>query len=114
MLGLLVVLAWRRFRKQLEEHFGQSVTIWFTLITASQFHFMYYLSRPLPNTFALVSGRCLWLAALFLKKYFDMHARICQHYYYQNYNVQYFIFLLITFLQHSLPFLIGWSKNMLI
>lgn len=56
VLGLLVVLAWRRFRKQLEENFGQSVTIWFTLITASQFHFMYYLSRPLPNTFALVSA----------------------------------------------------------
>ncbi|KAG0717188.1 putative Dol-P-Man:Man(7)GlcNAc(2)-PP-Dol alpha-1,6-mannosyltransferase [Chionoecetes opilio] len=56
VLGLLVILGWRRFRKQLEEHFGQSVTIWFTLITASQFHFMYYLSRPLPNTFALVSA----------------------------------------------------------
>ncbi|KAK8376581.1 hypothetical protein O3P69_009892 [Scylla paramamosain] len=56
VLGLLVVLAWRRFRKQLEKLFGQSVTIWFTLITASQFHFMYYLSRPLPNTFALVSA----------------------------------------------------------
>ncbi|XP_045121143.1 dol-P-Man:Man(7)GlcNAc(2)-PP-Dol alpha-1,6-mannosyltransferase-like isoform X4 [Portunus trituberculatus] len=56
VLGLLVVLAWRRFRKQLEKLFGPSVTIWFTLITASQFHFMYYLSRPLPNTFALVSA----------------------------------------------------------
>ncbi|XP_050712511.1 dol-P-Man:Man(7)GlcNAc(2)-PP-Dol alpha-1,6-mannosyltransferase-like isoform X6 [Eriocheir sinensis] len=56
VLGLLVIFAWRRFRKQLELNFGQSVTIWFTLITASQFHFMYYLSRPLPNTFALVSA----------------------------------------------------------
>ncbi|KAK7068328.1 dolichyl-P-Man:Man(7)GlcNAc(2)-PP-dolichol alpha-1,6-mannosyltransferase [Halocaridina rubra] len=53
VLGLLVILAWRRFRKQLQEAFGSSVTFWFTLITASQFHFMYYLSRPLPNTFAL-------------------------------------------------------------
>lgn len=53
VLGLLVILAWRRFRKQLQESFGPSVTFWFTLITASQFHFMYYLSRPLPNTFAL-------------------------------------------------------------
>ncbi|KAG7164864.1 Dol-P-Man:Man(7)GlcNAc(2)-PP-Dol alpha-1-6-mannosyltransferase-like [Homarus americanus] len=54
VLGLLVILAWRKLRKQLQESFGKPLTIWFTLITASQFHFMYYLSRPLPNTFALV------------------------------------------------------------
>ncbi|ROT65880.1 putative Dol-P-Man:Man(7)GlcNAc(2)-PP-Dol alpha-1,6-mannosyltransferase isoform X1 [Penaeus vannamei] len=61
VLGLLVILAWRRFRKQLQESFGPSVTFWFTLITASQFHFMYYLSRPLPNTFALaIASKGLW------------------------------------------------------
>lgn len=71
VLGLLVIFAWRRFRKQLEVNFGQSVTIWFTLITASQFHFMYYLSRPLPNTFALVSGKVV-ISPLLLsyKQYF--------------------------------------------
>lgn len=64
VLGLLVIFAWRRFRQQLEINFGQSVTIWFTLITASQFHFMYYLSRPLPNTFALVSGNIVIISVL--------------------------------------------------
>lgn len=54
VLGLLVIVAWRRLRKQLQESFGLPLTFWFTFITASQFHFMYYLSRPLPNTFALV------------------------------------------------------------
>ncbi|XP_045583564.2 dol-P-Man:Man(7)GlcNAc(2)-PP-Dol alpha-1,6-mannosyltransferase isoform X1 [Procambarus clarkii] len=54
VLGLLVILAWRRLCKQLQESFGKPLTFWFTLITVSQFHFMYYLSRPLPNTFALV------------------------------------------------------------
>ncbi|XP_064106738.1 probable Dol-P-Man:Man(7)GlcNAc(2)-PP-Dol alpha-1,6-mannosyltransferase [Macrobrachium nipponense] len=53
VLGLLVILAWRQFRKQIQDAFGPHVTLWFTLITVSQFHFMYYLSRPLPNTFAL-------------------------------------------------------------
>ncbi|XP_071546925.1 dol-P-Man:Man(7)GlcNAc(2)-PP-Dol alpha-1,6-mannosyltransferase [Panulirus ornatus] len=56
VLGLLVLIAWRKFRKQLQESFGLPVTIWFTLITASQFHFIYYMSRPLPNTFALVAA----------------------------------------------------------
>lgn len=56
VLALMVIVAWRQFRKQIEELLGPSVTVWFTLITASQFHFIYYLSRPLPNTFALIVG----------------------------------------------------------
>ncbi|XP_076051946.1 alg12 alpha-1,6-mannosyltransferase isoform X2 [Oratosquilla oratoria] len=54
VLGLFVILALKKYREQLRVNFGNSMTTWFVLITASQFHFMYYLSRPLPNTFALI------------------------------------------------------------
>lgn len=54
MLGSLVVYAWRRFYHQVKSSFGVGIAAWLTLITVSQFHFMYYLTRTLPNTFALI------------------------------------------------------------
>ena len=54
VLGTLVVVAWRRFYRQVKASFGFEVAVWFTAITVSQFHFMYYLYRTLPNTFALI------------------------------------------------------------
>ncbi|KAL7646866.1 UNVERIFIED_CONTAM: hypothetical protein RMT77_002123 [Armadillidium vulgare] len=54
ILGGFVLIAWRNLRKQIQKSFGKDVAIWFTFITASQFHFVYYLSRTLPNIFALI------------------------------------------------------------
>ena len=48
VLGSFVV-----FRKAVEFVYGTPVANWFLIITLTQYHFMFYLSRPLPNTFAL-------------------------------------------------------------
>lgn len=57
VLALLVVWPLLRIKKRIEESLGRTTAIWFTLITVSQFHFVFYLSRTLPNTMALILGR---------------------------------------------------------
>ncbi|XP_055937147.1 dol-P-Man:Man(7)GlcNAc(2)-PP-Dol alpha-1,6-mannosyltransferase-like isoform X1 [Argiope bruennichi] len=54
VLGSLVIIALQKFIDAVEKQFGVTVSVWLQLITASQFHFIYYMSRPLPNTFALI------------------------------------------------------------
>ncbi|XP_023709823.1 probable Dol-P-Man:Man(7)GlcNAc(2)-PP-Dol alpha-1,6-mannosyltransferase isoform X2 [Cryptotermes secundus] len=53
VLGLCVIGAFRMFRQTIQLVFGQQMTNWFVAITVTQYHFMYYLSRPLPNILAL-------------------------------------------------------------
>ncbi|XP_049828553.1 probable Dol-P-Man:Man(7)GlcNAc(2)-PP-Dol alpha-1,6-mannosyltransferase [Schistocerca gregaria] len=52
-LGLCVLGAFRVFQNTIQSEFGQQFTRWFVAIVVSQYHFMYYLSRPLPNIMAL-------------------------------------------------------------
>ncbi|KAI4502059.1 hypothetical protein M0802_002741 [Mischocyttarus mexicanus] len=52
-LGLLVIGALKLYRNALENVFGTKFTNWFVAITVTQYHFMYYLSRPLPNIMAM-------------------------------------------------------------
>ena len=52
-LGALVINGLRYFRKALRSKYGKEVHVWHLGITVSQFHLMFYLSRPLPNIFAL-------------------------------------------------------------
>ncbi|XP_054710210.1 dol-P-Man:Man(7)GlcNAc(2)-PP-Dol alpha-1,6-mannosyltransferase-like isoform X2 [Uloborus diversus] len=54
ILGSLVLVAFHKFKGSIEKHFGSVVSVWLQLITLSQFHIMYYMSRTLPNTFALI------------------------------------------------------------
>ncbi|KAI5643125.1 alg9-like mannosyltransferase family domain-containing protein [Phthorimaea operculella] len=52
-LSLTVIVAWSRLRNTLQKQYGSTFSWWFTLITVSQYHFMFYMSRPLPNIMVL-------------------------------------------------------------
>nr|CAG4651757.1 EOG090X04MD [Triops cancriformis] len=53
VLATLVLGALYFFQKAVSETLGHSVSLWFLAITTSQFHFLYYASRPLPNIMVL-------------------------------------------------------------
>ena len=52
-LGFLVLWSLFRLKRRISELLGPGTADWFILITATQFHFVFYLSRPLPNIMAL-------------------------------------------------------------
>eukprot|EP01112_Ceratiomyxa_fruticulosa_P018316 TRINITY_DN5834_c0_g2_i1.p1 TRINITY_DN5834_c0_g2~~TRINITY_DN5834_c0_g2_i1.p1 ORF type:complete len:645 (-),score=80.72 TRINITY_DN5834_c0_g2_i1:354-2288(-) len=53
VLGLLLTLCFSLFRKEVGRKFGKDTAVWLGLLTLSQFHLTFYMSRPLPNIFAL-------------------------------------------------------------
>ncbi|KAK0412798.1 hypothetical protein QR680_006415 [Steinernema hermaphroditum] len=61
-LGLGVLLSFCNFARCVGEHLGRDTANFLRLIVASQFHFLFYASRPLPNTFALIA--VLWVYQL--------------------------------------------------
>lgn len=52
-LGCCVLLCFKRLQMSVKDIFGEGVALWFLVLTASQYHFMFYLSRPLSNIMAL-------------------------------------------------------------
>jgi alpha-1,6-mannosyltransferase len=52
-LGGCVITTFHMLSQTLSKTFGPSWLQWFMAITVTQSHFMFYLSRPLPNIFAL-------------------------------------------------------------
>lgn len=53
ILGSTVLLPFLGFARAIRSKFGNATGDFLCLITASQFHFLFYASRPLPNIFAL-------------------------------------------------------------
>ncbi|XP_077987457.1 dol-P-Man:Man(7)GlcNAc(2)-PP-Dol alpha-1,6-mannosyltransferase-like [Glandiceps talaboti] len=52
-LGLSVIYSFIKFQQAVKETLGKDVAKYLVLLTVTQFHLMYYASRPLPNVFAL-------------------------------------------------------------
>ncbi|KAJ4460218.1 putative asparagine-linked glycosylation 12 [Paratrimastix pyriformis] len=53
-LGLLVLVGLGHLRASIKDKFGDRAARWMALLIALQFHFLFYCTRTLPNTFALV------------------------------------------------------------
>ncbi len=59
-----VLISLEKFRSAVAKKFGQDTANWHLWITSSQFHLMFYASRPLPNIFALalaLNSAAYWL-----------------------------------------------------
>lgn len=56
VLGGCVIGSFHLLSGTLSKTFGSSWLQWFIAVTVTQSHFMFYLSRPLPNIFALPLG----------------------------------------------------------
>ncbi|EGC34106.1 hypothetical protein DICPUDRAFT_80121 [Dictyostelium purpureum] len=54
VLGLFTSIALFKFQRAISWKFGRVTGYWFSLITLTQFHLMFYMTRTLPNTFAMV------------------------------------------------------------
>ncbi|KAG2381125.1 hypothetical protein LR48_Vigan11g163500 [Vigna angularis] len=52
-LGCIILYTLRFFRRQIRNKFGHQVEAFFVILTAIQFHFLFYCTRPLPNILAL-------------------------------------------------------------
>ncbi|XP_028074044.1 dol-P-Man:Man(7)GlcNAc(2)-PP-Dol alpha-1,6-mannosyltransferase isoform X2 [Camellia sinensis] len=53
VLGSIILLTLRFFRIQIRNKFGCQVEAFFVILTAIQFHVLFYCTRPLPNILAL-------------------------------------------------------------
>jgi alpha-1,6-mannosyltransferase len=53
LLSFVTLMSLRLLRVQVKKKFGHQSEVFFVVLTAIQFHLLFYSSRPLPNIFAL-------------------------------------------------------------
>ncbi|XP_074280040.1 dol-P-Man:Man(7)GlcNAc(2)-PP-Dol alpha-1,6-mannosyltransferase [Silene latifolia] len=53
VLGSIILSTLRFFRLEIRRKFGHQVEAFFVIVTVSQFHLLFYITRPLPNILAL-------------------------------------------------------------
>jgi hypothetical protein len=56
VLGTVSVLCIAKLRRSIESKYGKDCSVAFALLMMTQFHLPFYMSRTLPNTFALCLG----------------------------------------------------------
>ena len=71
---------WLTSNKQVKKKFGHQSEVFFVVLTAIQFHLLFYSSRPLPNIFALALGKhrayCLNKAEICFCKVFGNNRKL--------------------------------------
>ena len=56
ILGIFVAASFMKLQYAVRKHCGTSLALIATMMSTSQFHFLFYATRTLPNIFALVLG----------------------------------------------------------
>ena len=64
-LGCIYLICWK-WLLSLNSRFGSDVSLWLAAITLSQFHFLFYSSRPLPNIMVTTSSTNPSLVSFFI------------------------------------------------
>jgi alpha-1,6-mannosyltransferase len=75
-LVMLNSISHGRLAASISTAWGSDVGAAFSLLTISQFHIMFYMSRPLPNTFALVLVTAAW-AEMISKRFYRSIVLLC-------------------------------------
>ncbi|XP_068634517.1 dol-P-Man:Man(7)GlcNAc(2)-PP-Dol alpha-1,6-mannosyltransferase isoform X2 [Aristolochia californica] len=69
VLGCIILSTLRFFRIQVRRKFGPQVEAFFVVLTASEFHLLFYCTRPLPNILAMglvILAYAFWMKGSYL------------------------------------------------